>query len=89
MLDDIEISSNDEIPMKPYVMIAGKTTKFEIDKNVTITLYRKKRLGSEKLLEDSFKLQLTQGVPIFDYLVLENQIVRINLNIVSYKLDAN
>ena len=84
--DDLEISSNSAFSMKPFTIFAGKFESFSQHKKITISLYRRKRLTSEKIIEESFLIQATNEEPIFDYHILSNQIVSLNFNSISYKI---
>ena len=53
---------------------------------MTITLFRKKRLTSEKLIEQSFSIQLANDRPIVDEKLIENQIVSCKVKVISYQL---
>ena len=72
--------------MKPFTIFAGKFESFSQHKKITISLYRRKRLTSEKIIDESFLIHATNEEPIFDYHILSNQIVSLNFNSISYKI---
>lgn len=85
-IGEIEISSNIGCITNPIIVFAGKADLEENTKRVTITIFRKKRLSSEKLIEKSITIQLANDEPVLDKKVIENQIVSCDLKVISYRL---
>ena len=83
--EELEFSSNATQISYPYTIISGRFNDFELQKKVTISLYRKKLLSNEKLLEQTFSILPPSQEPLFDYQIINNSIVAVNITIVSYK----
>ncbi len=86
VMDEIEVSSNELNLENPFIIFTGKNDLFEHEKVISISIYRKKLLSDEKLLEESFSIELAKNKPILTEKIIGNQIVSCYLKTISYRL---
>lgn len=85
-LNELEIASNVSNLSRPLIIFAGPSDLKDQIKRITLSISRKKRLTSEKLIEQSFSIQLANDEPIVDEKIIENQIVSCKVKVISYQL---
>ena len=67
-------------------MFTGKLDNYIFSKLITIRVFRKKHFSIEKLLEGSLNIGLETEEPVFSFQNIQNSLVSVNMNIISYKL---
>lgn len=84
--ENIEIQEENNEQIKPTIIFAGKFDPLDFEKQVTISLYRKRRLIDDKLVEKTFIIHPAIDEPIFHHQTMENQLVLVNISVASYNL---
>ena len=84
--DDIEITAENK-NIKPQIIFSGKFNELVEEEEIIVSLFHKRRLSNQKLLESSFNVQKpTDEKPRFEFHTLENQLLSLNLISTSYNM---
>lgn len=85
IMEDLELEDNEYIPSIPQIIFTGKSDNFNQTKEIKVKVFRKKVFSDEKLLEEVFIINLDNEEPVFAYQNIQNSLISLNFNVISYK----
>lgn len=84
----LKISSKKINKFKPHIIFTGKSSAEKKEEKISITLYKNKLFGDEKIIDESFTFRLAHDEPKSNYKKFENKFVSFSIQICSYKMNC-